>query len=480
MSEKVTRRSFLKKSAAAIGGIAAATVGVEVVTPLVAKEKLEFDANDSLWARAQQPKNKPLNTDIEADVAIIGGGYTGLSAAYHLAKRFPERTIALFEAKGVGQGASGRNGGMILPQPSNDYMAVYSDPQSHKLTYDVTVKNFNELEALIKAQGMDCELDRKGILLVIVQEKQVEEFRKYSEQARSLGIPVEFWDRERTRKEIGTDAYFASVYEPNGGEVHPLKLVYALKKAAETAGAHIYEDSPVLEVQEGEVVRLTVGEQKRQVTAKALVLATNGYTSKLGYFRNTVMAVHTQLAVTPPLTDAVFAEIGWKNRIPFSDTRNILYHAGSTRDNRIMIGAGHVDYFFNNGVVYKGNIREVHDLLKKELVRIYPELAKVDFEYIWNGVMGFTLDFNQALGVTGKHKNIYYGLAYCGHGVNLSTLFGKIIADLYAGEGAQWENTTFIKRRPIPLPPEPLKWVGVQANIAYYKMLDEMGMGART
>ena len=106
MSEKVTRRSFLKKSAAAIGGIAAATVGVEVVTPVVAKEKLEFDANDSLWAQAQQPKNKPLDTDIEADVAIIGGGYTGLSAAYHLAKRFPERTIALFEAKGVGQGAS--------------------------------------------------------------------------------------------------------------------------------------------------------------------------------------------------------------------------------------------------------------------------------------------------------------------------------------------------------------------------------------
>jgi gamma-glutamylputrescine oxidase len=251
-----------------------------------------------------------------------------------------------------------------------------------------------------------------------------------------------------------------------------MKLVAALKKAAEGAGAKIYEDSPVWEIEEGEIVRLIVGDAKHEVRSRAVVLATNGYTSKLGYFSSSVLAIHTPMAVTPVLSESDFADIGWNNRIPFSDTYNILYHLSCTPDNRILIGSGHVEYYFNNGLLFKGDMEQMKAHLRKELLRIYPRLEGIDFQLAWSGVLGFSLDFSQSVGVMGRHGNIYYGLAYAGHGVNLSTLFGKIIADLYAGDADKWEGMPFLNHRFIPLPPEPLKWVSVQANIAYYKMLD--------
>jgi gamma-glutamylputrescine oxidase len=472
METRLTRRGFLKGCAVAAGGMAAATLAVEVATPLVFPERMIFDDNTSPWVLDQPAKNAPLTEDLDVDVAVIGGGYTGLSAAYHLLQRYPERTVALFEAKGVGHGASGRNGGMILPQPCNEYMQVYTDTQTHKLTYEATVDNLNQLARLIEAQEIDCELERNGVLLVIVKEAHVDKYRRYVDEARSMGIPVEFWDRKRTSEQIGSDVYFASLFDPNGGEVHPMKLIRSLKKAAEGAGTHIYEDSPVLEIEEGEVLRLVVGEGRHTVRAGAVVLGTNGYTSKLGFFKNYVLAIHTPMALTPTLPESTFAEIGWNRRLAYSDTYNILYHLSRTSDNRILIGSGHVDYFFNNGIVYRGNLDEMRILLMRELERIYPRLSGMEFEYVWTGVLGFSLDFSQSVGVTGKHKNIYYGLAYAGHGVNLATLFGRIIADLYAGEQDRWRDMPFLNHRFIPLPPEPLKWVGVQANIAYFSYMD--------
>lgn len=472
MSHALTRRSFLKTGAIAVGGVAATAVGAEIATPMILPHRPEFDENTSLWVTSQPPRNKPLDRDMTADVAIIGGGYTGLSAAYHLARRFPHKRIILLEARGVGHGGSGRNGAMILPQMNNEYMNIYHDPQSHKRMYAVTVANMQAIQALLKEQGTDCDLEMKGGVLVIVGRDQVQGYREYCTKAQSLGIPVEFWDRERTRQALGTDVYHAAVYEPNAGDIHPMKLVAAYKKAAESAGAIIYEDSPVLEIQEGERISLRVGERRHTVTAQALFLATNGYTCKLGYLTNTIVPAHVLMAVTPPLDAAVFDAIGWKSRLSFSDTRTLLFHLGTSRDNRIMIGAGNVEYFFNNGVAYRGDLRQGAALLRQELVRIYPKLAQVGFEKVWSGVIAVTLDQNQTVGVTGKHRNIYYGMGYCGHGVNLAFLFGRIMADLYAGEGAQWADLPFVKDRPLPCPPEPLRWVGVNANIEYYRKRD--------
>ena len=474
MSDTVSRRNFLRKSALVAGGVAA-VAGVEAVTPLVLGEKLEFDANESLWAAARPPVNPPLAGDLDVDVAVIGGGYTGLSAAYYIRRRFPDRKVAVFEARETGHGASGRNGGMVLPQPANEYMEIGSDPETHRRTYEVTVKNIDDVLELVRAQGMDCDFKRSGVLKVFVKEAHAARGREYPDRVKKLGIPVEYWDKARVKKEIGTDVYHGGLYDPNGGDLHPMKLVRALKKAAERAGAAVYDMSPVSGIEEGETIRLTVGEGRHRVRARAVVLATNGYTSKLGYFKNSVLAIHTPMALTRPLPEKTFRAIGWRKRAAFSDSYNVLYHLSCTADNRILIGSGLVEYYFNNGTKFLGDRNRMEAHLARELARIFPGLSGVPFEYLWSGVLGFSLDFSQSVGVTGKNKNIYYGLAYAGHGVNLATLFGKTIADLYAGEGDKWKGMPFLNNTFIPLPPEPLKWLGVQANIAYYRMLDSWG-----
>jgi glycine/D-amino acid oxidase-like deaminating enzyme len=473
LAAKLSRRYFLKSCAIVAGGIVGATIATEVATPLIFPEELVFDENTSLWSGTQPPRNPPLREDIDVDVAIIGGGYTGLSAAYYLLQHFPGKNIAVFEARGVGQGASGRNGGMLLPQTANEYMQVYSDPQTHKRIYDVTVQNMDDLDQLVQSQNMDYDLRRKGVLLVIAKESQVEQYRQYAAQAQSLGMPIEFWDRARTQDEIGTQVYYSSLFDPNAGEVHPMKLVHALKKAAEAAGADIYEDSPVRELEEGETVRLTVGEANHKVNARAVVLATNGYTSKLGFFQNSVVPIHTPMAVTTPLPESTFTSIGWNNKVGYSDTYTLLYHLSRTPDSRILIGSGYVNYFFNNGIINKDDPNFLKAHLYKELIRIYPGLSGIDFEYVWTGVLGFSIDFSQSVGVMGAHKNIYYGLCYVGHGINLATLFGKIIADIYAGEASKWKDFPFFNHHFIPLPPEPLKWVALHSARAYFRMADE-------
>jgi gamma-glutamylputrescine oxidase len=366
---------------------------------------------------------------------------------------------------------------MVLTQPVNESMEIYSDEATHKLTYDVTNAAIREIGELMAAQGAGDALKVNGSLKVLAKERHVKGAMDYAAVAQSLGIPVDFWDRERVKAEIGTDVYFGALFDPNTGEVNPMRLVAALKKAAEGAGAAVYEKSPVTAIEEGKTVTLTVapeGGEPRRVTARSVVLATNAYTSKLGFFTNRVVALHTQCAVTPRLPDEVFSDIGWKDRLAFYDTLNLLYHVGYTEDGRILIGAGNADYFFNGATVYKGNLQDISDFLHRELVRIWPGLADTPFEYVWDGPIAMTFDFNQSVGVTGKHGNVYYGLGYIGHGVTMSFLFGKIIADLIGGQGDRWKEMPFLNYRLPYIPPEPLRWVGMQGYKAVLRIEDEM------
>jgi gamma-glutamylputrescine oxidase len=477
MSTNSTRRGFLKGFAVSTGALAAAALGAEAVTPLVFKEKMEFDTNTSLWALDKLPAGPALAQDIEVDMAIIGGGYTGLSCAYHVGKLLPKKSVVVLEAREVGNGASGRNGGMVLTQPVNESMQIYSNPATHKLTYDTTNAAITEMQELMAAQGFGDALKINGSLKALAKSGDVKGAAEYARQAKSLDIPVEFWEREKVADQIGTDVYFGALFDPNTGEVNPMKLVAALKKAAEGAGCVIYEKSPVMEIEEGRPIRLKVKSEDgaiHTVTAQSIVLATNAYTGKLGYFKNTVVPLHTQCAVTPQLSDEVFSAIGWKDRLAFYDSFNLLFHVGYTEDNRILIGAGNADYFFNGRTAYRGDLNAVYDLLNSELFRIWPRLAGTPFEYIWDGPIALSLDFNQSVGITGKDGNIYYGLAYAGHGITMSFLFGKIIADLAAGDADRWKAMPFLNYRLPYIPPEPLRWVGMQGYKTVLRIEDAL------
>jgi glycine/D-amino acid oxidase-like deaminating enzyme len=431
----------------------------------------KFTDNNSYWAKTEIiGVNPAINSDLNVDFAIIGGGLTGLSAAYHLAKMFPNIKIVLFEAKTVGNGASGRNGGMLLPSLIDEYY----DLETLAWNYEISIKSLNFIDSLAKALQMPCDLELNGYCEVIVYEQDTGLYKDYIKQANMAGIPLEYWDKQKTKQMLGTDYYYGAMYDPNGGSVHPMKLIHLLKTAAEQEGVVIYENSPVTQIKQGETIKLTVQSNNEtfNVNAKNIVVATNAYTSKLGIFKHKIMPIHTQTAVTQQLTQAQLDAIQWKSRLPFYDSRIILYHLVLTPDNRIVIGGGNVDYNFANGLEYKGNIAQVADEILEELVRIYPALKGVKIEYIWDGLLGTTYDEVEMVGVTGDYHNIYYGLAYNGHGVNQSVLFGDFLAYLYAGKYHGWEDTEYYGYQLSNIPPEPFRFVGANIIFKYWKWKD--------
>jgi glycine/D-amino acid oxidase-like deaminating enzyme len=471
MRKLSSRRRFLRKAAFAGGGALISTVSLNQISPRIWREPLVFESNRSYWVRSQAPQNPPLTDNITADVAVLGGGFTGLSAAYYIRSISPRKRVVVLEARGCGNGASGRNGAMVLTMTADRYLRCSSAPAIDKKIYDLTAGNIRELSKLSVATGIDCELETNGALQVLSTSEDVRAAKAYVQRARSLGMPVEFWDQQQLVSAIGTDVYEGGFFDPNGGHIHPMKLVHVFKAAAENAGAEIYENTPVASIEEGRehVLHTTGG---RTIRAKSLVLATNAFTSRLGFFRNSFVPVHECVAVTQPFSEPQLAGIGWRKRVPFNDSRTEVFYLGLTQDNRIHIGGGSPSYFFNSGVNEDSVTASHVSRLQRELVRIYPKLSGVNFELVWDGVVDWSMDQSPSVGYTGKHKNIFYGLGYSGHGVNLTSIFGRIIADLDAGHDQPWKQYPFLNASLEYVPNEPFRWLGAQAGLAWYRLTE--------
>jgi gamma-glutamylputrescine oxidase len=471
MPEPSSRRRFLTKAVAAAGGTLLGAIGLNQLSPTIWHEPFVFEPNGSYWARSQPPQNPPLGDDIAVDVAVLGGGFTGLSAAYYIRCISPHKRVAVLEAKGCGNGASGRNGAMVLTMTEDRYMNFSAAPDIDKQIYELTADNIQRLSKLSLATGIDCELETNGALETLVTPEDVTAAKAYVRQARSLGMPVEFWDKRQLVSAIGTEVYEAAFFDPNGGHLHPMKLVRVFKVAAEQAGAEIYENTPVSGIEEGKelIVHTTTG---HAVKAKSLVLGTNAFTSKLGFLENSILPVREYVAATPSLSEQQLAEIGWRKRLPFNDSRTEVFYLGLTEDNRIHIGGGRPGYAFNGGFGDARNAASRFVQLQRELVRIYPGLAGVEFEVGWDGLVDWSLDQSPSVGCTGKYRNIFYGLGYSGHGVNLTSVFGRIIADLEAGRDGPWKRYPFLNASLEYVPNEPFRWLGAEVGLAWYRLTE--------
>ena len=300
-------------------------------------EKLEIDENRSVWA-SYTPDYQPrpsLSGETTADLAIIGGGYTGVSTAYHFSHRYPEKRVVILEAKSLANGASGRNGGMMLNWIYG--MGAMSDEMTARM-YGMTNRTIDSIESIIAEHNLDVSYRRDGCLEVFTDEQRAIEAKNEVAHLQSLGIPIQFLEADDARSKINLNGIYGGLFDANEGQLNGVQFIRGLRPVLENQGVEIYENTPVQAIEEGNTITLTTA--NGTVKAKAIVLATNGYTGKLGYFRKAYFPLHSHVFATKPLSDNDLSALGWQGSAGFSDDLQRISYATRTREGHIVFGGG--------------------------------------------------------------------------------------------------------------------------------------------
>lgn len=415
-------------------------------------------ANRSVWTAESEPPSPalPLSGMHVTDVAIVGGGFTGVSTALHLRRARPNLGIALLEAGVLGQGASGRNGGQALHWING---VSPKTPEELRRNHAATGLGIDIAEALA-AQHAPHAFRRGGALEVFTDARRAEEAHARAERWSAAGVPAEFVPASR----LGIAGAHGAVRNPLAGRLNGFALLQGLRPALLAAGVALFEGSRVVRIAGGgEVTLETAG---GRVRAKTLVLATNGYTPALGFFRSAVLPMHSHVLATAPLADADWERLGFDGWDSFSDDLDRIAYATRTAGGRLLLGGGgNPAYTYHYGsrvVTTERAIARSQPFMQHILRRYFPTLAQVPIEQRWSGVLGITLDRQPSIGSGLVAPNVMHALGYSGHGIALALLAGRVLADLYVGNPEPWRDLAFFNKRLLPIPPEPLRWLGYQ------------------
>jgi gamma-glutamylputrescine oxidase len=429
-----------------------------------------FDENRSVsWVAASASVPyvpcPALSQDIDCDIGIIGGGFTGTSTAYHLARRFPEKRIVLCEARLLANGASGRNAGLVLNWVNG---AETTDLRSARRIYDVTSAAIDALEKRIREHALDVPFRRDGCIEIVTAPARAEAAARDAERLQSAGIPVRFVSGAELAKLGRFEGAVGATVDPRGGQIDGVRLVRAMRPVLERLGVHLHEGTPVLGIEEGETIKLTT--PNALVRAKAIVLATNAYTPQLGYFRSGIVPLHSHLIATEPLSPEAWEEIGWGRGLAgFSDDLDRLAYGSMTARGELVFGGGSnaaYGYGFGNRTAYRGDPARWSQAIEGTLRKYFPKAERVRVAHRWTGPVALTMSRVCTMGVQGKHRNVYFALGYSGHGITLSNLAGEVLTDIYCGDDARWHDLPFFQQELLYVPPEPLRWLGYHAYTA--------------
>lgn len=436
--------------------------------PLAARlfpEKLEIDDNHSLWA-SQTPDYRPgapLREAITADLAVIGGGFTGVSTAYHFSRRYPGKRVVLLEAKSLANGASGRNGGMMLNWVNG---VTDHSPEMTSLIYRITSAGIQAIVDIIQRHHLPVSFRRDGTLTVYTDTHRAEAAHAEVEYHNALGIPTRFLDSGALAQNLALQGVCGAVLDPATGQINGVQFVRSLRPVLVEQGVEIYEQTPVIKVREGRTISLIT--PHGEVQAQAIVLATNAYTGKLGYFRDALFPLHSHVFATPPLIPEQQAQLGWKAFAGYSDDLDRISYSSLTPEGHIVFGGGSnqsYSYLFNNRTVYPGtphSAARAFENIKQTMAQYLPGSQHLPIAYRWTGALGITLNRRPLMGVRGDHQNVYYAIGYCGHGVTLANVAGQILTDLYSRDDQRWRQLPFVCAPYPPIPPEPFRWIGYQ------------------
>ena len=369
----------------------------------------------------------PLAGDVRADICVVGGGYTGLSAALHLARRGFD--VALVEAHRVGWGASGRNGGQVgwgqrLETSELDEMV---GPDAADRLWRIAEEAVATVKDLVSSEGIACDL-KPGVMHTAHRARYAPEMREEADALKArYDYDVAFLDREETRAIVGTDAYHAALLDPNAAHLHPLNYAIGLAKAAKAAGARIYEMSEVVGIERGAEPVVRTG--KGSIRAGHVVLAANGYLGDLApEVASRVMPINNFILATEPLGEALAQRL-ISNDVAVADSKFVVNYYRLSADRRLLFG-GRESYGYRFPRDLKGFVR-------KAMLEIYPQLSETRIDYGWGGTLAITMSrmpYFARLAPT-----ILSCSGYSGHGVAMATMAGKIAAEAVAGQAERFD-----------------------------------------
>jgi glycine/D-amino acid oxidase-like deaminating enzyme len=408
---------------------------------------------------------RPLPESV--DVAVVGAGFTGLSAARALAKRGV--SVAVLEAETFGWGASSRNGGMVLTGlklPVTTLISRYGVEKVRRM-YSASLVSIDCVEHIVREENIACDFSRCGHLEVAVKQSHFDGFAKSAALIqREFNHTLRIIPKKELRGEIGSDIYFGGVVDDSSAGVNPARYVAGLTQAAQRAGASLHGHTRVLQIDSQNTNgtrKFSVQTSSGRLSAREVALATGAYTTSVTpALRKKIIPIGSYIIATEVLPESLARELSPRNRMIY-DSKHFLYYYRLTSDCRMLFG-GRAAFFPET----ESTVRQSAEILRRGMIGVYPQLRDVKVEYVWGGTLDFTLD---VMPHAGKINDMHFAAGFAGHGVAAATWFGAKLAGLICGEPDD------IPFDGIPFPSAPLglrsghTWALPLAG-AYYKVLD--------
>jgi len=413
------------------------------------------------------PVQSAVDLPHAVDVAIVGGGFCGLSAARPLAKRGVN--VAVLEAETFGWGASCRNGGMVLTGmklPTATLFKRYGREAVRKM-YATTIESIDLVEQIVREENIDCNFSRCGHLEVACKQSHFDGFADSAALVeREFNHKLRIIPKNELGTEIGSDIYFGGMVDEASAGVNPARYVAGLARAAQRAGACLHDHTRVekieAELQNG-VRKFRVRTSRGAITAREVMLASGAYTTEATpALRKKIIPIGSYIIATETLPAGLARELSPRNRMIY-DSKHFLYYYRLTPDNRMLFG-GRAAFFPET----ENTVRQSAEILRRGMVTVYPQLRDTKVEYVWGGTLDFTLD---VMPHAGKIDDFYFAAGFAGHGVAAATWFGAKLAGLLCGEAGDNPFTA------IPFPSAPIglrsghTWALPLAGL-WYRVLD--------
>ncbi|MFZ4064513.1 MAG: NAD(P)/FAD-dependent oxidoreductase [Candidatus Nanopelagicaceae bacterium] len=440
-----------------------------------------------------EPEVHPtLIGETTTDLCIVGAGYTGLWTALLAKEANPDRNVIIIEQLETGAGASGRNGGFCSYSLTHGFMNGYSRFKDEMAIIErLGRENLEGIEATIKKYKIDCDFELTGEISVANEEWQMEGIIEEANLRNSFGDSVEVLSKEEMQSRVNSPLSVGGLWDPDGTAlVDPARLVWGLEQACIANGVQIYENTSALRLErtsKGIIVHTPYG----TVYAQKVALATNIYRSLVRKAKKYVVPVYDFQLVTEPLTPAQMESIGWKNREGLSEAGNQFHYYRLTKDNEILWGGYDAIYNFRGKVRHEyESSAETYAHLAQAFLETFPQLKGIKFTHGWGGAIDTCSRFTQFWGQAHRGR-VAYVMGYTGLGVGASRFGAQVMLDLLDGEDNERTQLSMVRKKPLPFPPEPFKFIFIRLTQwsinksdqnqgkrnLWLKLLDTLGLG---